>query len=189
MCPLNALSVSAAAKLQLLKVLFVLNMKNLNQTWCGDNERWFVLTLELMYPAVADKTRLVCDTCELGKRTRSSYIYSGMRSNMPFHTIHSDVWGPCSTASLNGYQWFLTFIDWRLYVMKNKSHVYSCFAIKQWWTSIMHNLRCLNCKQVVEVMFNITIINGKKSNPIIWIPFHLERRIWLLIVQLVLLHP
>lgn len=153
-------------------------------------------TLEFMYPAAADKKRLVCETCELAKRTRSSYIYSGMRSNVPFYTIHSDVWGPCETTSLNGYRWFLTFIDcssrytW-LYVMKKKSHVYSCFAIKQWWTSIMHKFRCLDRKEVVEVLFHITILKGKKNKPIIRIPFHLERRIWLqiLLLQSILLHP
>lgn len=40
-----------------------------------------------MYPAAADKNRLVCETCELAKRTRSSYIYSGRssRSSVPYY--------------------------------------------------------------------------------------------------------
>ena len=44
MCPVNPLSVSAAAKLLLPEVVFVSTMKNWNQTWCGDNERWFLLS-------------------------------------------------------------------------------------------------------------------------------------------------
>lgn len=220
MCPVNPLSVSAAAKLLLPEVVFVSTMKNWNQTWCGDNERWFLLSkarscwcplsyVEAQWMKFHFKLGLlntwVYVSCGSWQEQASmwdmwtgkaQYIYSGMRSNVPFYTIHSDVWGPCETTPLNGYRWFLTFIDcssrytW-LYVMKKKSHVYSCFAIKQWWTSIMHKFRCLDRKEVVEVLFHITILKGKKNKPIIRIPFHLERRIWLqiLLLQSILLHP
>ena len=54
------------------------------------------------------------------------------RSAVPFLTIHSDVWGPSGVVSLNGYRYFVTFINcctrttW-LYVLKNKSDVLGCF--------------------------------------------------------------
>ncbi|CAD6223427.1 unnamed protein product [Miscanthus lutarioriparius] len=58
-----------------------------------------------------DKTKLVCDACELGKHTRSTYPSIGLRSCEPFMLIHFDVWGPCSVTSLSGFKWFVTFID------------------------------------------------------------------------------
>jgi len=91
--------------------------------------------LERLYPSEyekADKQKLVCDGCEFGKHTRSSYASSGSRSSHAFDLVHSDVWGPCSTTSINGYRFFVTFIDcysrvtW-LYLMKNKNDVLACF--------------------------------------------------------------
>jgi hypothetical protein len=69
----------------------------------------------------------VCDACEFGKQTRSSYINSGNSSFSVFDLIHSNVWEPCSTPTMNDYRYFMSFIDcfshtW-LYLMKNKSDV------------------------------------------------------------------
>ncbi|KAJ4737614.1 Transposon Ty1-H Gag-Pol polyprotein [Rhynchospora pubera] len=91
--------------------------------------------LSRLYPVLfekANKLKLVCDACEFGKLTRSSYVSSGHRSSCAFDLIHSDVWGPCPTSSMNGYRYFVTFIDcfsrvtW-LYLMKNKNEVLACF--------------------------------------------------------------
>jgi hypothetical protein len=38
-----------------------------------------------------DKEKLVCDACEYGKHTRTSYVSCGLRSTSPFVLIHSDV--------------------------------------------------------------------------------------------------
>ena len=51
-------------------------------------------SLNKLYPDVfkdVDKTKLVCDACELGKHTRSTYPSIGLRSCEPFMLIHSDV--------------------------------------------------------------------------------------------------
>jgi hypothetical protein len=58
-----------------------------------------------------DKSRLVYDTCELGKHTRSTYASIGIRSCDPFILMHYDVLGPCSVTSVSGARWFVTFID------------------------------------------------------------------------------
>ena len=50
--------------------------------------------LSRLYPALfesANKQKLVCDACEFGKLTRSSYVSSGHRSSCVFDLIHSDV--------------------------------------------------------------------------------------------------
>ena len=102
----------------------------------------------------ADKQKLVCDACEFGKHTRSSYVGSGNRSSGAFDLIHSDVWGPCSTTSTNGCRYFVTFIDcfsrvtW-LYLMKNKSDVLACFkdfhkAIQTQYGAVVKVLRSDN---------------------------------------------
>jgi transposase InsO family protein len=91
--------------------------------------------LERLYPLKYEKTdkqKLVCDGCEFGKHTRSSYVSSGSRSSHAFDLVHSDVWGPCSTMEIDGHRFFVTFIDcythttW-LYLMKNKSDILVCF--------------------------------------------------------------
>nr|ABG22578.1 retrotransposon protein, putative, unclassified [Oryza sativa Japonica Group] len=60
--------------------------------------------LSKLYPDLfsrVDKHRLMCDACELGKHTRSTYVGLGLRSCEPFILIHSDVWGPCPVTSMN----------------------------------------------------------------------------------------
>jgi len=64
-------------------------------------------SLNKLYPDVfkdVDRSKLVCDACELGKHTRSTYPSIGLRSCEPFMLIHSDVWGPCSVTSLSGFK-------------------------------------------------------------------------------------
>ena len=79
------------------------------------------------------KEKLVCDACQFGKQTRSSYVPSDNRSATPLEVIHSDVWGPSGVSALNGYRSFVTFIDcctrvtW-VYVLKNKDDVFECFV-------------------------------------------------------------
>ena len=39
-----------------------------------------------------DQSTLVCDACEFGKITISSYDSSGNRSSHAFDIIHADIW-------------------------------------------------------------------------------------------------
>jgi transposase InsO family protein len=74
-----------------------------------------------------DKGILVCDACEYGKHTRTSYVSRGLRSTSPFVLIHSDVW-TSPVVSISGMKYFVTFIDcysrmtW-ICLMKQKSEV------------------------------------------------------------------
>jgi len=88
-----------------------------------------------LYPDVfkdVDIKKLVCDACELGKHTRTTYLSIGLRSYEPFMLIYSDVWGPCSVTSLSGFKWFVTFINffsrmtW-VYMLRGKHEVIRCF--------------------------------------------------------------
>ena len=54
------------------------------------------------------------------------------RAKSPFELVHTDVWGPCRTASTLGFQYFVTFINdyfrctW-LFLMKNQAELFSIF--------------------------------------------------------------
>ncbi|RVX18211.1 Retrovirus-related Pol polyprotein from transposon RE2 [Vitis vinifera] len=55
---------------------------------------------------------LSCESCQLGKHTRVSFPKRlNNRAKSPFELVHTDVWGPCQTASTLGFQYFVTFID------------------------------------------------------------------------------
>jgi GAG-pre-integrase domain len=73
----------------------------------------FTILIKL-YPKLysrCNKTKLVCDTCEFAKHTRTMYPISGNRSSSCFDIVHSDIWRPSRVASLSGARWFVIFID------------------------------------------------------------------------------
>jgi hypothetical protein len=91
-------------------------------------------TMNKMFPvelSELNKSKLICDACEYGKHTRTSYVSRGIRSISPFVMIHSDVW-TSPVASMGGMKYFVTFIDcyscmtW-IYLMKSKKEAIKCF--------------------------------------------------------------
>ncbi|RVW27381.1 Retrovirus-related Pol polyprotein from transposon RE2 [Vitis vinifera] len=64
-----------------------------------------------MVPHFSSLSSLACESCQLGKHTRVSFPKRlNNRAKSPFELIHTDVWGPCRTASTLGFQYFVTFI-------------------------------------------------------------------------------
>jgi hypothetical protein len=74
----------------------------------------------------------VCKGCALGKNVKGSFPSSDNRSKEILDLIHSDVCGPMTVASLNGYLYYVLFIDdhsrktW-IYFLKNKDGVLAKF--------------------------------------------------------------
>ncbi|RVW50126.1 Retrovirus-related Pol polyprotein from transposon TNT 1-94, partial [Vitis vinifera] len=65
-----------------------------------------------MVPRFSPCSSLPCESCQLGKHTRVSFPKRlNNRAKSPFELVHTDVWGPCRTASTLGFQYFVTFID------------------------------------------------------------------------------
>ncbi|RVW83299.1 Retrovirus-related Pol polyprotein from transposon RE1 [Vitis vinifera] len=65
-----------------------------------------------MVPRFSSLSSLACESCQLGKHTRVSFPKRlNNRAKSPFELVHTDVWGPCRTASTLGFQYFVTFID------------------------------------------------------------------------------
>ena len=78
-----------------------------------------------MVPRFSSLSSLACESCQLGKHTRVSFPKRlNNRTKSHFELVHTDVWGPCRTASTLGFQYCVTFIDdysrctW-LFLMKN----------------------------------------------------------------------
>ncbi|KAK8933689.1 hypothetical protein KSP39_PZI015904 [Platanthera zijinensis] len=73
-------------------------------------------------------TPFQCDSCILGKQTRSSFSSHCTRSAAPFDLVHSDIWGPFKITSISGFRYFITFIDdhsrtiW-LYLLRDRSEL------------------------------------------------------------------
>jgi hypothetical protein len=74
----------------------------------------------------------VCKGCALGKNIKGFFPNSDNRSKDILDLIHSDVCGPMTVASLNGYLYYVLFIDdhsrktW-IYFLKNKDGVLAKF--------------------------------------------------------------
>ncbi|RVX10963.1 Retrovirus-related Pol polyprotein from transposon RE1 [Vitis vinifera] len=65
-----------------------------------------------MVPRFSTLSSLPCESCQLGKHTRVSFPKRlNNRAKSPFELVHTDIWGPCRTASTLGFQYFVTFID------------------------------------------------------------------------------
>ena len=86
-----------------------------------------------MFTRFSTLSSLACESCQLGKHTRVSFPQRlNNRAKSPFELVHTNVWGPCRTASTLGFQYFVTFIDdysrctW-LFLMKNRAELYSIF--------------------------------------------------------------
>ena len=86
-----------------------------------------------MVPCFSTLSSLACESCQLGKYTHVLFPKClNNRAKSLFELVHTDVWGPCRTASTLGFQYCVTFIDdysrctW-LFLMKNRAKLFSIF--------------------------------------------------------------
>ena len=86
-----------------------------------------------MVPRFSALSSLAYESYQLGKHTRVLFPHRlNNRKKSPFELVHTDVWGPCRTASILGFQYFVTFIDdysrctW-LFLMKKRAKLCSIF--------------------------------------------------------------
>jgi len=89
--------------------------------------------MQQLVPSLSKLSSLSCESCILGKHSRSSFPSSvSQRVSSPFALVHSDIWGPSRLKSNLRFQYFVTFIDdysrctW-LFLMKNRSELFSIF--------------------------------------------------------------
>lgn len=53
----------------------------------------------------------VCEACQLGKSHALPFKHSESHASKPFDLIHTDVWGPASIDSTDGYRYYVQFLD------------------------------------------------------------------------------
>ncbi|KAJ9698075.1 hypothetical protein PVL29_007267 [Vitis rotundifolia] len=117
-----------------------------------------------LVPRFSSLSSLACESCQLGKHTRVSFPKRlNNRAKSPFELVHTDVWGPCRTASTLGFQYFVTFIDnysrctW-LFLMKNRAELFSIFykfyaEIQTQFNISIHVLRSDNAREYFSAPF------------------------------------
>jgi hypothetical protein len=93
--------------------------------------------------AVKSHTSFECSSCQCAKSHKLPFSDHNLQSTRPLELIYSDVWGPAPIRSLDGFLYYVIFVDhftkyvW-LYPMKSKSDVYSIlFSLKQLWKNIL----------------------------------------------------
>ena len=78
----------------------------------------------------------MCEACQLGKSCKLPFSESVFQAIRPLERIHCDVWGPAPSVSVQGFKYYVVFIDnysrfsW-IYPIKLKSEVFSKFKVFQ----------------------------------------------------------
>ncbi|CAA0829640.1 Unknown protein, partial [Striga hermonthica] len=123
----NLLSVSQFAKDNKVLELWHQRLGHANY----DNVKRALRLCNLNYES--DGENNICGSCIMAKSHCLPFDHSQHKSFYPLEFIHSDVWGPCHVKSLNGYAYYVSFIDdysrfiW-IYLLKAKSDVHSAFV-------------------------------------------------------------
>ncbi|KAI0493266.1 hypothetical protein KFK09_027542 [Dendrobium nobile] len=91
----------------------------------------------------------LCISCNLSKSHKQPFSSSTSVCTKPFQLVHSDVWGPAPVPSMNGFRYYVIFIDdfthfsW-IYLLHSKAEVLSkyqnlCNMVKKnFHTQIQH---------------------------------------------------
>ena len=83
----------------------------------------------------------ICETCAIGKITRSSFPKGkATRASELLGIVHSDVCGPMQTPTFGGARYFVTFIDdysrvVSIYLLRQKSKVFQAFNTFEAWAT------------------------------------------------------
>lgn len=78
----------------------------------------------------------LCTSCEISKSSKLPFVNVVERAKHPFSKIHCDLWGPVPISSIQGFCYFVIFVDdfsricW-LYPLKRKSDFRSTFLVFQ----------------------------------------------------------
>ncbi|TQE01264.1 hypothetical protein C1H46_013171 [Malus baccata] len=84
-------------------------------------------------PMSLDHVSSICTSCLEGKFAKLPFLFPANKTVHPLEVIHSDVWGPSSTVSIEGYKFYVSFVDectrftW-IFPLMNKSEVFDVFV-------------------------------------------------------------
>lgn len=89
--------------------------------------------LSIVHPTIKCNSISFCEACKIGKLHQFSFKLSINKTTAPFELLYSDVWGPSFYSSLDGYRYYVSFVDdftkytW-IFPMHVKSEVQSIFT-------------------------------------------------------------
>ncbi|KAH9769651.1 retrovirus-related pol polyprotein from transposon RE1 [Citrus sinensis] len=52
-----------------------------------------------------------CDACQYGKIHQFPFYSTGIKTKAPLELVHTDLWGPAPMLSLQGYRYYISFVD------------------------------------------------------------------------------
>ena len=91
---------------------------------------------------------VVCESCEWAKGERKSIsrIRDGERRTAIGEEIHSDLWGPAPTESINHKRYYVSFTDdysqySNVYFLHSKDETFSAYRTYEAWLSNQHKAR------------------------------------------------
>jgi hypothetical protein len=68
--------------------------------------------LKFSTPTLSHVPSLECEACQLRKHRHSSFSSSGpSRQSKSFDLVHTDIWGPSRISTLNGFLYFVLFVN------------------------------------------------------------------------------
>ena len=88
--------------------------------------------MSIVQPNVKCNDPTFCDACQIGKLHQFTFKPTINKTTLPFELIFSDVWGPSFYSSMDGYRYYVSFVDahtnytW-IFPMQAKSEVSSIF--------------------------------------------------------------
>lgn len=134
--PVNAFSYSFAARLN--RYVAFIGKKVTASVWhqCFGHPSEEVLQAMLKSvnrSASIDTTPTVCFSCIQRKMSKQPFPSREHKASYLFKKIHSDIWGPAPSQSVQGYRYYINFVDeysrfiW-IFPMTNKSEVFSIFV-------------------------------------------------------------
>jgi len=96
----------------------------------------FLKSSGMKAPAISDFG--FCESCAMGKTTRTPATSSFHRSDRVLACVHSDLMGPINPLSVGGKQYIMTFVDDftrynSVYLLKSKSEAFNAFKHYQLW--------------------------------------------------------
>ena len=52
-----------------------------------------------------------CNACQYGKLHQNTLSSIPLHTTEPFQVVHSNVWGPSPFLSMEGYRYYISFVD------------------------------------------------------------------------------
>ena len=97
-----------------------------------------------------------CLHCQLEKQPALSFNTNNSICDTPFGLIHYDIWDPAPTPTVNGYQYFILFIDdysrftW-IYFLKHRSELSQIYI--DFTTMIIAQFSC-----TIEILYTDNVL-------------------------------